>query len=51
MTDKYDSQMSDGSILKKYLCVVVKVVSEDAFIVTAYYTDAVKKGAVLWEKI
>jgi len=38
-------------VTRKYLCVVVKVVSEDAFIVTAYYTDAVKKGAVLWEKI
>ena len=32
----------------KHLCVVVKVVPGDAFVVTAYLTDSVKKGAVLW---
>ena len=32
----------------KYLCVVVKVQAEDAFVVTAYMTDKVKKGNVLW---
>ena len=33
----------------KYLCVVVKFCEGvDAFIVTAYLTDRVKKGAVLW---
>ena len=32
----------------KYLCVVVKVQSADAFIVTAYLTDKVKKGNLLW---
>jgi len=33
----------------KYLCVVVKFrEGEDAFIVTAYLTDRVKKGAVVW---
>jgi hypothetical protein len=32
------------------MCVVVKVAPPDAFIVTAYYTDAVKKGEVLWER-
>ncbi len=37
-------------VTRKYLCVVVKVLSEDAFIVTTYYTDAVKKGDVLWKK-
>lgn len=34
---------------RKYLCVVVKThEGEDAFIVTAYLTDRVKKGAVVW---
>jgi hypothetical protein len=33
----------------KYLCVVVKM-SQDPFIVTAYLTDAVKKGTLLWPK-
>jgi hypothetical protein len=30
----------------KYLCVVVKIVAEDAFVLTAYLTDAVKRGLV-----
>ncbi len=37
-------------VTRKYLCVVVKVLADDAFVITAYYTDTVKKGAVLWEK-
>jgi hypothetical protein len=32
----------------KQLCVVVKVQSADAFVITAYLTDKVKKGRVLW---
>jgi hypothetical protein len=32
----------------KYVCVVVKVVAVDAFVVTAYLTDRVKKGASVW---
>ena len=32
----------------KYLCVVVKVVGDDAFVLTAYLTDTVKKGHQLW---
>jgi hypothetical protein len=37
------------SVGDKYLCVVVKM-SQDPFIVTAYMTDAVKKGTLLWPK-
>ena len=32
----------------KYLCVVVKVVGTDAFVLTAYLTDTIKKGQQLW---
>ncbi len=32
----------------KYLSVVVKVQAADAFVVTAYLTDKVKKGKLLW---
>lgn len=32
----------------KWLCVVVKYVSEDAFVLTAYLTDKPKKGEQLW---
>lgn len=34
----------------KYLCVVVKVLDNDAFVVTAYLTDKVKKGRQLWPR-
>ena len=34
----------------KHLCVVVKMLEEDAFVVTAYLTDKVKKGRQLWPR-
>ena len=37
-------------VTDKYLCVVVKVLTQDLFIITAYFTDTIKKGEVLWEK-
>ena len=32
----------------KYLCVVVKTIKHDAFVLTAYLTDTIKKGEVIW---
>ncbi|MBF0510970.1 MAG: hypothetical protein HQL13_01435 [Candidatus Omnitrophica bacterium] len=32
----------------KYLCVVVKTIKQDAFILTAYLTDSIKKGEIIW---
>lgn len=37
-------------VTTKFLCVVVKASPSDHFIITAYYTDTIKKGVVLWEK-
>jgi len=37
-------------VTEKYLCVIVKLLFEDAFIITAYFTDSIKKGIILWEK-
>ena len=34
----------------KWLCVVVKYSVDDAFVVTAYLTDKVKKGEHLWPR-
>ena len=34
----------------KFLCVVVKVLPDDAFVITAYLTDTVKRGEQLWPK-
>jgi hypothetical protein len=33
----------------KWLCIVVKYLLDDAFIVTAYFTDQLKKGEELWQ--
>ncbi len=38
------------SIGNKYLCIVVKFKKEIAFVITAYFTDSIKKGDVLWKK-
>ena len=32
----------------KFLCIVVKVREEDAFVLTAYLTDKIKRGIPLW---
>jgi len=34
----------------KYLCVVVKIMGEEAFVLTAYLTDRMKRGVLLWPK-
>ncbi len=32
----------------KHLCVVVKTVEHEAFVLTAYLTDSIKKGEIIW---
>ena len=34
----------------KWLCIVVKYVADDPFVLTAYLTDKVKLGVTLWPK-
>jgi hypothetical protein len=34
----------------KYLCVVVRIMGEEAFVLTAYLTDRMKRGVLLWPK-
>ena len=34
----------------KYLCVIVKLGGEDAFVVTAYLTDRATRGVLIWPK-
>jgi len=38
------------SIGNKYLCIVVKFKEKDAFVITAYFTDSIKKGEAIWRK-
>jgi hypothetical protein len=40
---------TETAIGDKWLCVVAKYFSDDAFIVTAYFTDKPKRGEVLWQ--
>ena len=35
----------------KWLCVVIKDKSDDAFIITAYLTDKLKQGLELWRNL
>ncbi len=37
-------------VTEKYLCVVVKSLAEDLFIITAYFTDTIKRGELLWKR-
>lgn len=38
-------------VTSKFLCVVIKVLSDDHFIITAYFTDTIKQGELLWEQM
>jgi hypothetical protein len=37
-------------VSEKYLLVIVKVSDGEGFIVTAFFTDKLKKGGLLWKK-
>lgn len=37
-------------VTTKFLCVVLKVLTDDNFIITSFFTNTVKKGDVIWEK-
>ncbi|OGQ23237.1 MAG: hypothetical protein A3I05_04070 [Deltaproteobacteria bacterium RIFCSPLOWO2_02_FULL_44_10] len=45
----YYRYYSKTMVGEKYLCVIVKVQKDDAFILTAYLTDKIKKGKILWK--
>jgi len=37
-------------VTEKYLCVIVKSLVGNLFIITAYFTDSIKRGETLWKK-
>lgn len=37
-------------VTEKYLCITVKALIDDVFIITAYFTDTIKEGKILWER-
>ena len=38
------------SVGYKHLCVVTKVLPDDKFIITVYFTDTTKRGKTIWKK-
>lgn len=41
---------SETPVGDKYMCVIVKGKGKDLFIITAYFTDTIKRGETLWPK-
>lgn len=37
-------------VTKKYLLCIVKVLNHDGFVVTAFYTDRIKRGETEWRR-
>jgi hypothetical protein len=35
---------------RKYLTAAVKMLDEDAFVITAFFTDEIKGGSIVWPK-
>jgi hypothetical protein len=57
VTSKLDSSIelyyryyTNTNVGNKYLCAIVKVLENDFFIVTVYFTDKIKEGKLIWEK-
>ena len=48
--DLYYRYYSKTPVGEKYLCVIVKERDDDFFILTAYFTDTIKRGETLWAK-
>jgi hypothetical protein len=44
----YYRRYTDTPVGEKLLCVVVKFLEGDAFVLTAYLTDKLKGGEILW---
>lgn len=49
---KFDSNVAlfYKSVAKDYIVVVVKKTGYDGFVITAYLTDFVKEGDIIWKK-
>jgi len=37
-------------VTEKFLCLVVKVLTDDLFIITAYLTNEIKRAETLWQR-
>lgn len=48
--DLFYSYYSKTPVGEKLLCAIVKAREDDFFILTAYFTDTIKRGETLWVK-
>ncbi len=46
----YHRFYKETPVTSKYMIVAVKIVDEDAFVVTAFYSSRQKKGKVIWQQ-
>jgi len=46
----YHKHYSTTPVTEKDLLVAIKVTQMEAFVLTAFFTDAIKKGERIWEK-
>ena len=46
--DLFYRYYSGTPVGEKYLCIIVKGRGDDFFILTAYFTDTIKRGETLW---
>jgi hypothetical protein len=37
-------------VTHKYICIVVKNIKDNLFMITAYFTDTIKRGETKWKK-
>ena len=46
----YHKHYATTPVTEKYLLVAIKMIEPEAFIMTAFFTDTIKKGERIWEK-
>ncbi len=42
---------SETPVTAKYLAVVIKLLNQEGFMVTAYFTERMKRARVIWRRI
>ena len=46
----YHKLYATTPVTRKYMVVMVKILDEDAFVITAFFTDKEKKGTTIWTR-
>jgi hypothetical protein len=46
----YHRFYAETPVTSKYMIVAVKIIDEDAFVVTAFYSSRPKKGKIIWQQ-